>query len=220
MRNDIIVGNKYETASCGDLIVEEFRSSISVDVIFIDTGFKVTTASSKIRSGQVKDLLKRNVSNTGFIGFGNYKSRVDGKLTEEYRKWFSMIGRCYNSKRKDYKYYGMKGVSVCSEWHNFQVFAKWYISNKPAGLKDPELDKDIIGCGKLYSPDNCIVVSGKENKQKAHSRSCTLKSPSGEMINIYNVSEFCRNMNLSSSAISCVINGKRAIHKGWTKWLF
>ena len=35
----------------------------------------------------------------------------------EYNVWASMNKRCSNPKTKEYKYYGGKGVSVCSRWN-------------------------------------------------------------------------------------------------------
>ena len=45
---------------------------------------------------------------------GNLKSR-----------WKHMKERCENPKRKDYKYYGGKGVAVCEAWHDYRTFRKW-----------------------------------------------------------------------------------------------
>jgi group I intron endonuclease len=42
------------------------------------------------------------------------------------------------------------------------------------------------------------------------------KSPSGEILEGENIAEFCRNYNLSSSSMGCVLSGKRKSHKGWT----
>ena len=33
-----------------------------------------------------------------------------------YKIWLGMKRRCYNSKNDSYKYYGARGVRVCSEW--------------------------------------------------------------------------------------------------------
>lgn len=58
-----------------------------------------------------------------------------------------------------------KGCTVCDEWHNFQVFAKWYDENYYL-LDDQrtELDKDILIKGnKTYSPETCVFVPQRIN---------------------------------------------------------
>lgn len=49
------------------------------------------------------------------------------------------------------------------------------------------------------------------------SKSYELMSPTGELFEGKNISNFCREHNLSVSHISQVLNGKRNHHKGWTK---
>lgn len=33
-----------------------------------------------------------------------------------------MTARCRNPKHKDYKYYGARGISVCTQWLDFKNF--------------------------------------------------------------------------------------------------
>lgn len=56
-----------------------------------------------------------------------------------------------------------KGCSVCTEWHNFQVFAKWFsLSNHKYGW---HLDKDVVVKGnKHYSPEFCSFIPQEVNK--------------------------------------------------------
>ena len=37
----------------------------------------------------------------------------------------SMIQRCENPKRQQYSRYGDRGIKVCEEWHNYEIFRKW-----------------------------------------------------------------------------------------------
>lgn len=37
--------------------------------------------------------------------------------------------RCSYKQREDYKYYGGKGVKVCSEWLDFNNFKEWVLNN-------------------------------------------------------------------------------------------
>lgn len=38
-----------------------------------------------------------------------------GKVTRLYSIWKNMISRCSNPNKSDYKYYGKKGIKVCTE---------------------------------------------------------------------------------------------------------
>lgn len=85
-----------------------------------------------------------------------------------YNVYNNMIERCYNEKNLSYSRYGGKGVKVCEEWRNdFVSFYNWCISN---GWDDElQLDKDIKGCGFLYSPETCMFVTPKINSNKRSS---------------------------------------------------
>jgi hypothetical protein len=76
-----------------------------------------------------------------------------------------MMDRCYKSRSDNYKWYGGAGVIVCDEWKtDFIAFYRWAISN--GWEKGLQLDKDIKGSGKIYSPDTCMFVTGDENMRK------------------------------------------------------
>lgn len=79
-----------------------------------------------------------------------------------YSIYHSMISRCYDINDISYKNYGGKGVIVCDEWRNdFMKFFEWAINHRwREGL---QLDKDINGNGKVYSPETCQFVTRKIN---------------------------------------------------------
>lgn len=73
--------------------------------------------------------------------------------------WVGLLRRCYSDKLKE-KHPTYQNCTVCEEWHNYQVFAKWYEDNyyNIEGQR-MELDKDILYKGnKIYSPETCVFV--------------------------------------------------------------
>lgn len=79
-----------------------------------------------------------------------------------YMLYRGIIRRCYYTEDNAYKYYGSRGVKVCYEWrHNYKRFYKWCMEN--GWEKGLQLDKDIKGNGKLYSPNKCLFVTPEEN---------------------------------------------------------
>ena len=84
-----------------------------------------------------------------------------------------MLRRCYNSEEPRYQSYGAQGVKVCDTWHNFQNFCQWYEDNIPHGY---DLDKDLIGDGKIYSPETCIGLPCSFNTFLSRSSKPRIKS--------------------------------------------
>ena len=76
----------------------------------------------------------------------------------------NMLNRCYNKKDKSYRWYGNKGVEVCSEWiNNPGLFEMWAIEN---GYND-EMTLDRKDADKNYCPENCQWLSIEDNVRKA-----------------------------------------------------
>lgn len=83
-----------------------------------------------------------------------------------YHAWSEMRRRC-NGHCTNHQYYGDKGISYCSEWEDFDVFADWAIKN---GYQ-PGLEIDRIDSDMNYTPDNCRWVSHKKNSRNRKARS-------------------------------------------------
>lgn len=202
----------YESNNFGKLKIIEYVDCCNVKVQFINTGCVVKARAGDIRLGKVKDRLAPHVYGVGFVGIGKYACRVKRKDTKEYTAWHNMLKRCYSEKHLK-KHPSYIGCSVCVEWHNFQVFAHWFEANYIDGT---ELDKDIILDGnKVYSPETCLFVSHTENVVKATAKKYKFINPSNELVEVYNLREFCRERDLCSGHMSSVHTGNRRQHKGW-----
>ena len=74
------------------------------------------------------------------------------RRTRLYSIYVSMKNRCYYKNNKSYKYYGGRGIAVCSEWKdNFQAFYDWAMANG----YDDTLTIDRIDVNGNYEPNNC-----------------------------------------------------------------
>ena len=93
------------------------------------------------------------------VGIGKYSESSHKKI---YAAWFNMLSRCYDEKML-ITHPSYRGCSVCSQWLNFQEFAKWYESQQaPDGW---HVDKDIrINGNKIYSPQTCGLVPPEINQ--------------------------------------------------------
>lgn len=104
--------------------------------------------------------------------------QIPSDLTKRLIKIYSdMKARCYKCNRKDYKWYGGKGITVCDEWLDNEVvyypyrkgliaFCNWALSN---GYKD-NLTIDRIDSTKGYSPENCrwITISEQQSNKSSN----------------------------------------------------
>lgn len=93
----------------------------------------------------------KKVYNIGIYQKGKYDTVKDKKA---YTVWKNMIQRCYDEKTQR-KFPSYIGCVVCDEWLYFQIFAEWFYQNYIEGYT---LDKDLLGNGKLYSPNTCCFL--------------------------------------------------------------
>lgn len=71
-----------------------------------------------------------------------------------YKTWSNMIRRCTNSKNKDYKHYGERGIKVCDEWLDINNFINDMF---PSFIEGLTLDRENhLG---NYEKSNCRWVN-------------------------------------------------------------
>jgi hypothetical protein len=79
-------------------------------------------------------------------------STINGKQTRSYRKWSSMLRRCYDPGHPGYKFYGGRGIAVCERWTGKDGFDHFVadMGEPPEGLTIERIDNESG-----YRPDNC-----------------------------------------------------------------
>ncbi len=117
----------------------------------------------------IKMNLKYDTAESERSNFGGIE--MNKKKHPLYQTWKNMKDRCYCKTNGNYKYYGAKGVTVNKPWHDFDNFV-YDIDNRMLNghllySSDYHLDKDLKG-GKMYSLQNCVVISKDENWKMAY----------------------------------------------------
>lgn len=87
----------------------------------------------------------------GQAGSGNFNYKHGMRKTRLFNIWSTMIQRCENKNKNDFRYYGGRGIKVCTAWHEAGAFIKWALAH--GYHADLTLDrKDNDGD---YTPKNC-----------------------------------------------------------------
>lgn len=92
--------------------------------------------------------------------------------TPIYGMWRRMIQRCEDVNCGDYKYYGARGITVCTAWHDFPTFLM-DVGERPDGMTLDRIDNDSG-----YKPGNVRWVTRQE--QMANTRRCRYVEYNGE----------------------------------------
>lgn len=91
--------------------------------------------------------------------------------TALHRLYVSMVARCTYQTATNYKYYGGRGIDVCSEWRSSpEAFFDWALKNGyRQGLELDRRDTD-----RNYEPGNCRFITHAENSQRRRNARCNI----------------------------------------------
>ena len=120
-----------------------------------ECGKETTAWAHKLKNGRKKSCGCLWYSSGRYAGENRKQSKLESVLK-------AMKARCRNPRNKDYRYYGAKGVDVCSEWDHKDAFEQWAYAN---GYQDG-LTIDRIDSAGNYEPSNCRWVSLEENARR------------------------------------------------------
>lgn len=89
--------------------------------------------------------------------------------TPTYRLWQRMRERCSDPRRR---FHHGKGIRVCAEWEDYEVFRDWALANgfrrdADAAYAD-RLAIDRIDPRGHYEPGNCRFITVRENGRRVH----------------------------------------------------
>lgn len=90
--------------------------------------------------------------------------------------WKDMKQRCLNPKNRSFKNYGARGITVCSEWLEFDRFFS-DMGLKPDGLTLERIDNDGN-----YEASNCKWLARHE--QRLNQRNCRYVELNGERVTL------------------------------------
>jgi len=93
---------------------------------------------------------KPSFDKNGFLNDSAFKVSSNGVNHPAYTAWRGMIKRVFTYKKGKYPL-----VKICDDWLFFSNFLEWWRINHVIGF---HLDKDIKGCGDVYSPSSCVYV--------------------------------------------------------------
>ena len=122
-------------------------------------------------------MKTRRVNKIGILDEGWYRAEIDGKPSNLYRKWYSMLSRVsYDARIKPH----YAGIEADPRFLHFQEFAEW--ADRQIGSSNPDwhLDKDILQPGnRVYGPDTCLFLPPQLNCLLTTAKAARGKYPVG-----------------------------------------
>lgn len=161
---------------------------------------------------KLNNLKSNTTKSCGCISKEMPNSKKHGLInTSEYDIWQHIKSRCLNSKIPEYKNYGGRGITICSEWLNsFENFIQ-DMGFRPTSAHSIERKNNNLG----YFKENCRWATAKE---QANNRRTTVFITFNNKTQT--LSEWCDELNLNYKIIHQRLNRSNwSIEKAFNKSL-
>lgn len=114
-------------------------------------GTHKTVRMSALSSGSIVSCgcLKRERGRLNGLANTRHGHASPHTRSRTYRSWESMKARCFNTTHPSYNNYGARGVTVCTEWLQFDNFLK------DMGIRPANTSLDRIDTYGNYCSSNC-----------------------------------------------------------------
>lgn len=139
------------------LVIKKKKSILHWECI-CDCGGSAIVSTDNLRRGNTTSCgcYKKEKTSERLLKHGD--NRSNNKKTPEYRAWYSMKTRCYNSNIKRYADYGGRGIRVCERWlSSYENFLE-DMGRKPSS----QHSLDRIDNNLNYEPSNCRWATHSE----------------------------------------------------------
>ena len=111
------------------MIIKEYRNKRDMDVYFPEYNWIFEHVQyNNFKRGSIKCPYEPRYFSKGFLGEGKYEASENGKHTDKYIIWHSMLKRCYDPEFQE-RHPTYKGCTVEDYLLNFQNMGKWIQDN-------------------------------------------------------------------------------------------
>lgn len=143
-KNKYYYKGKFLCRTCRSKALEKRKhKKIIISCVICNNKFE---RISMLRSKTCSELCYSKFQSAAKIKYG-----IGSKKIPEYEVWVGIKKRCFNSKIRQYKDYGGRGITVCNEWVN--SFESFYKDMGPRPSSKYSLDR--IDNNGNYEPSNC-----------------------------------------------------------------
>ena len=156
---------------------------------------------------RTSDLLNGHTLSCGC--YKHMQKNIRTSDTRLYNIWSNMKQRCSNPNNKNYRYYGGRGIKVCSEWQKFEAFYYWAVSN---GYKDGLTIERKDNDGN-YEPSNCEWITRvRQHRNTTRTRRYKMYGK------VFTLTELCRIYGVPRTTVQGRLNKGEPIEKALKKY--
>lgn len=126
-----------------------------------------------------------------------------------YNVWIGIRQRCEVATRHEYPRYGALGITMCEGWRSdVSLFVSWALDNG----WEKGLHIDRINGNSGYSPENCRVVTARQNDRNRKSNKLTY-SDADQIRYLHSLGGFTHKslalkFNVHTSVVTLILNNK------------